>query len=347
MLFNLHLLRVVAALSVVFFHTTSEAGLNLPYSVGNRGVDVFFVISGFIIAYIGAKNPDRFLLRRMIRVCPFYWAATLVVFVSASLLPAYFRSTSVDVKHLLLSLLFVPHDAGNGVFPTLILGWSLNYELFFYVVFALALLISPRRAHLLCAGAIGLASVIGLTWGLPQSTVLSTWMAPIVLEFVLGIAVFVVFDEVSRRAEGRKLSRAWAALLGVVLAAALTLLYVGEWKDSFNVHRALSAGVPSFFIVLSATLLERLFQTTTKNRSLFVIGEASYILYLVHPYVIYPVLRLLARDRDLGSLGTAALIAFLLSASVAVAVALHVGFERPLLAWLRRKLLPPSPQKAE
>ena len=347
MLFNLHLLRVVAALSVVFFHTTSEAGLNLPYTVGNRGVDVFFVISGFIIAYIGAKNPDRFLLRRVIRVCPFYWAATFVVFASASLLPAYFRSTSVDAKHLLFSLVFLPHDAGNGVFPTLILGWSLNYELFFYVVFALALLISPRRAHVLCALAIGLLSVLGIVIGLPQSTILATWMAPIVLEFVLGIAAFIVFDYASRRAEVHKPGRVWAVLLGLLLAAALTMLYVGEWKDSFNVHRALSAGVPSFFIVLSATLLERLFQLTTKNRSLFLVGEASYILYLVHPYVIYPVLRVLARDRELGDAGNAALIAFLLSASVGVAVALHIGFERPLLEWLRRKLLPPSTQKAE
>ena len=87
MLLNLHLLRAIAALAVVYFHGTSEAGLNLPVSIGSHGVDVFFVISGFIIAYIGTRSPDRFLIRRVIRIVPFYWAATLAVFGAAALAP--------------------------------------------------------------------------------------------------------------------------------------------------------------------------------------------------------------------------------------------------------------------
>ena len=76
-LYNLHLLRVIAALGVVYFHTTSTAGLKLDWDVGSRGVDVFFVISGFIIAYIGTSKPEQFFVRRLVRVVPFYWAATL------------------------------------------------------------------------------------------------------------------------------------------------------------------------------------------------------------------------------------------------------------------------------
>lgn len=72
MLYNLHLLRVIAALGVVYFHTTSTAGLRLNWDIGSRGVDVFFVISGFIIAYIGTSKPDQFFVRRLIRVVPFY-----------------------------------------------------------------------------------------------------------------------------------------------------------------------------------------------------------------------------------------------------------------------------------
>ena len=73
MIYNLQLLRALAALAVVYFHVTSEAGLGLPVNIGAHGVDVFFVISGFIIAYIGARSPDGFLLRRLIRIVPFYW----------------------------------------------------------------------------------------------------------------------------------------------------------------------------------------------------------------------------------------------------------------------------------
>ena len=82
MIYNLHLLRVVAALAVVYYHIATKAGLDLPVCFGKFGVDVFFVLSGFIIAYIGAKSPDSFFLRRLIRVVPFYWSATLFVFCS-------------------------------------------------------------------------------------------------------------------------------------------------------------------------------------------------------------------------------------------------------------------------
>src|SRR5262249_8559529 len=126
MIYNLHLLRAVAALAVVYFHVTSDAGLRLPVNIGAHGVDVFFVISGFIISYIGARSPHNFLLRRVIRIVPFYWAATLVVFVLALLFPHLMRTTQADFNQLLCSLLFIPYEtADGGMLPTLILGWSL------------------------------------------------------------------------------------------------------------------------------------------------------------------------------------------------------------------------------
>src|SRR5215510_10619740 len=103
MLYNLHLLRVIAALGVVYFHTTSTAGLNLRWDIGSRGVDVFFVISGFIIAYIGTSRPEQFLLRRLIRVVPFYWAATLFVFAMVSVAPNLCHTTTASLTHLFAS----------------------------------------------------------------------------------------------------------------------------------------------------------------------------------------------------------------------------------------------------
>ncbi|HEY0254337.1 MAG TPA: acyltransferase family protein, partial [Kofleriaceae bacterium] len=100
MLYNLHVLRVIAALGVVYYHITSSAGLDLRANLGSRGVDVFFVISGFIIAFIGSKKPDQFLLRRAIRVVPFYWAATLFVFAIVLAKPNLFNTTHPDWKQL-------------------------------------------------------------------------------------------------------------------------------------------------------------------------------------------------------------------------------------------------------
>ena len=79
----MHLLRVIAALLVVYFHIASSAGLHLPLAFGICGVDVFFVISGFIIAYIGSRKPDAFFTRRLLRTGPFYWSALLSIFAIA------------------------------------------------------------------------------------------------------------------------------------------------------------------------------------------------------------------------------------------------------------------------
>src|ERR1041384_763192 len=154
-LLNLHLLRAFAALAVVYFHITSPNGLNLSPNIGSHGVDMFFVISGFIIAAIGARSPDRFLVRRFIRIVPFYWTATLAIFALSALVPQYFHSTRPDVVQLVCSLFFVPRQTSySGMVPTLLLGWSLNYEMYFYVLFALALAIAPRIAPLTCSMAI-------------------------------------------------------------------------------------------------------------------------------------------------------------------------------------------------
>lgn len=344
MLYNLHLLRVIAALAVVFFHTTNEAGLDLPLRVGSRGVDIFFVISGFIISHIERQSPRAFLSRRLIRVCPFYWAATLVVFVLASVLPQYFRSTEVGVTHLIASLLFIPHDAGSGVFPTMILGWSLNFELFFYGVFTLSLALSRSAAHrvagaLVTAGAlVGMSMHGGAGGESPLGVVFATYTSPIVLEFVFGILVFEAFRWITRLAPGRRLLV--PSLLVFVLS--LAALFFIEYRGGFGLHRAVGAGVPSFFIVLSALCLETEGRLRVENRAVFWAGEASYILYLIHPYVIYPSIRILLGGRQLSGFGTVAVVGTLLTASVGVAVTLHLYFERPLMTYLRRQLLSPA-----
>jgi peptidoglycan/LPS O-acetylase OafA/YrhL len=315
------------------------AGLDLPYDVGSRGVDVFFVISGFIIAYIGTSKPEQFLRRRLIRVVPFYWAATLCVFALAAAAPRFFHSTTASVPHLLMSLLFIPHENVTGeMHPTLVLGWSLNFEMFFYVTFALALAISPRRAPLLCVGWL-LAFVAAIHSIKPDSDVLSFYARPIVLEFCFGIGVYYLFNWCSARRE--RLARVgalkWALL--AVLVGGLVVLNVFE-KLYPETPRYLVAGIPATAIVASALLLERIYGLTTHNRGLYLLGEASYIVYLIHPYIVFGVLRLVVKGRTLPFPVTVAVIVGLLALVSGIAIAVHLLFEKPVMAFLRARLTP-------
>jgi peptidoglycan/LPS O-acetylase OafA/YrhL len=119
-------------------------------------------------------------------------------------------------------------------------------------------------------------------------------------------------------------------------------LGIGEYGHGFGLPREISAGVPAFFLVVGTILVELVYGLSIRSRILFLVGEASYILYLIHPYVVYGILRTLFRHAsEAAPLPMAALIVALLGASAAVAVAIHLMFEKPVMEWLRRRLLRP------
>jgi exopolysaccharide production protein ExoZ len=106
-----------------------------------------------------------------------------------------------------------------------------------------------------------------------------------------------------------------------------------------DVPRHIASGIPAVLIVASALLLERIFGLTTKNRVLFLLGEASYIIYLIHPYVVYGVLRVLLKDAEhMPPAAHAVLVIALLALVSGIAVVIHLKFERPVMALLRATL---------
>jgi exopolysaccharide production protein ExoZ len=340
MIYNVHLLRVVAALAVVYYHIASEAGLNLPLPFGTFGVDIFFVVSGFIIAYIGSKSPDAFFLRRIIRIVPFYWSASLFVFTIAWLFPEKLRQTRADVPHLLYSLFFIPHNTTySGTFPTLILGWTLNYEMYFYVLFAVALVFSRRYAPIICSAFLTLI-VLVIDFSGTQNESLKFYARPIVFEFVFGIFVFCAVTLIDRRADYYHGSRWLKWVLYVSTLAASVFIVVQGMNGGFGLPRIVSSGLPAIFIVLGPILIEKLYDVKATNKLIFLLGESSYILYLIHPYILYGVLRLfVGRTSDLGPTTIGLLtLALLLLPSIA-ALVIHMWFEKPTMSYLRRALI--------
>src|SRR5690348_14430150 len=127
-LHNIQLLRAVAALMVVCIHLDamfSKLGVLIP----DAGVDLFFVISGFIMVQVSSNTlPRMFFARRLIRVVPLYWTMTFLIFICAAIAPSLFVNTSADFISLAKSLLFIPFaksDVGMAQ-PLLFVGWTLN-----------------------------------------------------------------------------------------------------------------------------------------------------------------------------------------------------------------------------
>ncbi|MGZ5984450.1 MAG: acyltransferase family protein [Caulobacteraceae bacterium] len=277
---SIQVLRAAAALSVALFHAAQWS--HLDFSVGAAGVDVFFVISGFVLwtaCEARPPTPGAFLLARAGRILPLYWIVTLTVAGAALAAPMALPIVLPQGRHLVLSLLLLPHaDPAGGPFPLLPTGWTLTYEAFFYLVMALALA-APRDRRLQIVSALLLAaSLLGFAYH-GWYTLLAN---PLLLEFLAGVGLARLW--IKGRFE--RLPRA----LGPGLIAA-GLLALAAWQASGlrdDFLRPFVWAPPAALIVAGALKLEadRRVGAGWLVRALTAEGDASYSLYLVQAPVI-------------------------------------------------------------
>jgi peptidoglycan/LPS O-acetylase OafA/YrhL len=335
-------LRAFAALSVAFVHIAHDDITNGGDPAGifkaitkfmpwDAGVDIFFVISGFVIVHASAplfssrNGPAIFLRRRLSRIVPLYWIMT-TAFVAILLLdPSDIHGDIGGSHYIIASYLFIPLPRPDGLLqPVYGLGWTLNFEMFFYFVFTPFLLLRRYPAVITTGSILCLFVAFGLFKGF-TNVQLSYWSNSIILEFVAGMAIAQAF------AGGIRLGT--ATRLGVVLLSIAGFHFATfappEW-------RALVFGLPATGLVLAAVLTD---SPNVLNRSellLVRLGDASYAMYLVHPFIMrfFTVLwHKFHVSNELG--GTIYVLAGLLVAQLC-AIGIHVTLERKIGAALRR-----------
>lgn len=341
---NIQVLRFLAAAMVLVGHVqheASELGIAgdgftpfVPVNWG-VGVDVFFVISGFIMFYMchdlfGAEGEARrFLLRRAVRLVPTYWLFTGLMLVATLLFASQLAHPDIDPAHVLASLVFLPwpNPAGATV-PFLILGWTLNFEVLFYVVFALALTL-PRRAGLALVFAVFIGAALLHPLVPERFHALAFWTRPIILEFLMGIGLAAAF------LRGWRTGWAGSAALVAGGVGALVLLEVVGWYP--DALRFLWGGVPALAICAGLALAPERSDASAIGRWAVIGGTASYALYLSHPFTINA-LGLVWRKLGLGAPWAFVAVACLVS--IAVSVAVYYLVEHPAVTWLGRRLRP-------
>jgi exopolysaccharide production protein ExoZ len=232
---------------------------------------------------------------------------------------------------LIKSLLFIPFEKSNGLIqPLLFPGWSLNYEMFFYLVLGLSLLIYRRRAVWLAAGIIIVTIVICSQFA-DQSVIARFYARDVSLEFIFGLISFHVCRAVS---EPRAL-RMRVPMLVLLIASMVGLVIYQGVLPHMDVPRSIPLGGLSFLLVTSAALLS---ESGWDTNAAFVVlvGDASYILYLIHPYVEYLIGRVIAKHVPWLANDTAQGMVLAVGATVIVAILLHVKLERPTIAFLNK-----------
>ena len=329
-------LRAVAALVVVYGHLVNllarqhavvSAGLErLP---GAIGVDLFFVISGFVITVsadglVGKARPAGvFLWRRVLRVVPLYWLLTAGKVLLLGVMPKLSARGAPPWWNVVTSFLFVPSmNAAGEIRPVIPVGWTLNFEAFFYVLFAVALLRRGKfvRVLLPLTCAVGLLGFLR-TPAWPVGTVLAD---PILFEFMagVGIALLVKRGWMPGRAAGWMLLVAGGVGLAAIAPGVVT-----------TANRPLLWGLPAAMVVLGCATLEPGLKRVLP-RWLLLLGSASYAIYLVQTFVLPGLGLVLARG---GRLGQVAEVGLGLLVTTLAGVGVHLLVERPVTAMLKRR----------
>lgn len=314
MLLFIQILRGVAAVLVVLFHLITPERAWLQF-----GVDIFFVISGFVMVHsVNAKTMAgmEFFKNRLVRIVPLYWTV-MAVYLAYSVenggkIPGF--------DEIVKSFCFIFYNNSLNHQPTPLLtpGWTLNYEMYFYVLFALTIGMARGRQIALLAAVFTLA-VAGRHWA-PMSNALAFRLtSPVPLEFVAGMMLAHFRDRLP----------VVPPALGVVAVlcgfAAAILLNHPE-------PRVLFYGIPAIAIFYGAMNFEAFL--AHPGFALFrKIGDASYSLYLTHPLSIMVLKKVYPGVGVIPGLIVAVLAAF----------AVYYGVEKPLTRGAKRLLIGQRP----
>lgn len=336
---QLQYIRAIAALLVVYFHAILQLEKLNPdawisdYLFGKSGVDLFFVLSGFVMWITTSDKPQSvadFWWKRVRRVVPLYWAVTLAAATVALVVPQILKSTQFDVPHILASLAFVPwlnpsDPEGQMIAPLIVPGWTLNYEMYFYLLFGACLLVPVRHRIAAIMALIGGVFVIANL--APESTAARFYGDTVIFEFVAGVILGHIYKA------GVSISAPLVAL-GVMLG--FSALLFNDYSG-FDLPRLITIGIPAAAIIFFSTAIR--IPDLKAWRWLRVLGDASYSIYLTHIFtlagsrMIYPVV--------IGPLQSDTLFVVLMMAmSTAVGLASYYLFEVPVGRYLSSVSLP-------
>jgi exopolysaccharide production protein ExoZ len=358
----IQILRGVAALTVAFGHAQHDAKVQsvklggdfervftLPWGAG---VDLFFVISGFIMVYSSERLFARpgaaghFLGRRLVRIAPLYWLFTGLYLALLIRAAATEGKTLPALPDILASFAFWPTDTfGDGIpRPILTLGWTLNYEMFFYGVFALFIGLARGRAVLGVAALLGGLVLLGtLVPAGPQGPLGAAaffWTRPILLEFACGMGLALLLRagvRLSAPARGALVVAAIAALAWDAMGSGHQAL---DWTTPNDALRVLGWGVPAALLVAAAALGAPWRPAGPGPRLAAHLGDASYALYLSHPFVIFGFRKTWMAAGLHERLGFWPMLAASLVLACLVALLVHRLVEKPLTTWLQARTTP-------
>lgn len=311
---SLNELRGLSAVLVVLSHIPCTNAL-LGGNPGGFAVSLFYLLSGFLTVMSSERSTEFFLRKRILKLLPLYWIMTFIAFAAALVRPDFFHTATPTLLNLIRSLFFIPYQNPNGmVRPLLDVGWYLNVEVLYYLLFWISMKISFRYRTTICSCIQLLAFALGQIlfvdhpfYVLYMSGLLMTSM---------GMLIYEIYRHISARANTNPDSKTAVCNIiayGSMICGALLFCYLREFSPV--VAQIVPLGV--FLLFLAG---DRYMYAT---RAIQFTGMISLSLYLSHEFVVKGVSRILF---SLDELTPASALVSVVCLAVTVAVAYVVWF---------------------
>lgn len=317
----IQLMRLLCSIMIILFHS------NIIGMHGYFAADIFNVLSGFILVYSTHKvvSSKYFFYNRLVRIIPLYWFFTLITYALISFMPQISLMSEAKIPYLLKSLFFIPFINGKGAgVPIMGVGWTLNYEMFFCLIFWLGMKINHRYRGLISSFIIITLVVIGRVFKL-DNYILRFYTDSLMLEFVFGIVIFYMKDLIKEYAQKR-----WVQISGYVFVIVSMAILIFDLGVDTNIIRGIRLGIPAFLLVLISIIS---FEKITFPRRLIALGNATYSIYLLE-YFTTALYKVLAGK--LGFIMESILFATMIAGTLAAGYLIYILIEKPLYLKLRK-----------
>lgn len=261
---SIQILRFIAAVGIIIYHAGVVKG-------GYFGVDIFFILSGYVMMLSTEKRSNNFfLIKRLIRIVPLYWGATLVMYILLLKVPQLSIMSEAGMEYLIKSLLFIPFVNSKGYsVPLLSIGWTLNYEIYFYIIFGIVLKITHKNRMYYSSIIILILSV----WGKISDNFYISYIGDtVMLEFIFGMILYQL-QKMLRKKEIEHLGRVFPLGMSVIICGVLWYITCRRNVE----ERWIALGIPAFILCF-------VFMNCKKDilpELMSKLGDITYSVYIV------------------------------------------------------------------
>jgi exopolysaccharide production protein ExoZ len=339
----LQVYRGIGALLVVMFHLNDMSKerlqqvtfLNL-FEAGWSGVDYFFVLSGFIMVYVhrsAIAKPDQlksFLVKRAVRIYPIYWIITLLVLFFFLVIPGFANNQDLNIQKIFVSLLLLPQNDK----PILDVGWTLIYELYFYLLFSVAIWFKPKYSVPILSSWLFITMLHYLkvvNFG-GEAFLLNIVFGNMNLEFILGcLAGYIVIKF------GSKISKNRWILFGAANLGYIALLILLA-ATKIEIDRMSTFGVMAALLIIGSASID-LNDSPKVPKILTYLGDASYSIFLLHSPIVSAITKVVQKanlGKYFDSFFAPALVVLI---TVVLGCLFYSLIEKPLTVYLRKNIV--------